>query len=493
MLLAILAALSSVCALAGEPGSPAPTTPAATAAPAPKAPAWPAPLDMAGKKATYRASECIECHTGHWVSGHVPPKNLHCETCHVLEAPPSEGVHARFAPATSATCEACHGRTFADRPARHDTAMREGCTTCHDPHDNSRKKAHLTAKVVSTLCVSCHAVDAGQRSVHTAVKRGLCTSCHDPHGSAYAGLLKEEGPNASCDQCHAAQYEEKKVPHLPAATGKCDACHATHASENDGLLKLPAATTCQQCHAPKNTLPQVHSAVVLGRCAKCHDPHGSDFPRKLRADPVSNVCFRCHDDDIKGRKVVHAPVGAGYCTICHDPHQTENPKNLRAPVYTTCTMCHPDKYRPDAKTQHMAVIAYGCTQCHDPHASDNEFRLRKPIIKLCTSCHRGYDDGLHVIQFPAGGGHPVGGRKDPLREGRELVCTSCHDPHGTDNPRMWYRASERLALCVECHRKTLAPASKVGESVYETEAIERLKKKEAEATPTTPSGEEPKP
>jgi predicted CXXCH cytochrome family protein len=126
------------------------------------------------------------------------------------------------------------------------------------------------------------------------------------------------------------------------------------------------------------------------------------------------------------------------------------------------------------------VKAYGCTVCHDPHASDNEFRLRKPIIKLCTSCHKGYDDGYHVVQLPAGGGHPIGGRPDPLREGRELVCSSCHDPHGTNNPRMWYRASERLVLCVECHRKTLAPESRKGESAFERDAAERAEKRELE-------------
>ena len=68
---------------------------------------------------------------------------------------------------------------------------------------------------------------------------------------------------------------------------------------------------------------------------------------------------------------------------------------------------------------------------HDPHATDNDFRLNKPIVELCTTCHRGFDDGYHVVQRPQGGGHPIGGRDDPLRPGRELVCTSCHDPHGT--------------------------------------------------------------
>ena len=35
---------------------------------------------------------------------------------------------------------------------------------------------------------------------------------------------------------------------------------------------------------------------------------------------------------------------------------------------------------------------------------------------------------------------------------------------------MWYRAYQRLALCVECHRPTLAPHTKPGESIFEREA-----------------------
>ncbi len=443
-----------------------------------------AALDQTGQAGTYNTSTCRECHANHWVSGHVAPKTLYCETCHAPGSTRPTADHLGLSPATDATCEACHQQSFAGRLVPHTVAMARGCTSCHNPHDGGQKKSHLKVGVSGDLCLDCHTSYA-QRSVHTAVKRGQCTACHDPHGSNYAGMLRKADPNASCADCHATQGSPKKVSHLPAATGRCDACHKPHASANDSLLVLPPAQTCGQCHTPKDTGSQVHSAVVLGRCAKCHEPHGSDYPKKLRADPVAEVCFRCHDDDIKGRKVVHAPVAAGYCTICHDPHTTENAKNLRSSTYTTCTMCHPDKERPTVKTQHMAVRAYGCTQCHDPHASDNEFRLRKPIIKLCTSCHKGYDDGLHVIQFPSGGGHPVGKRPDPLREGRELVCTSCHDPHGTENPRMWYRASEKLELCMECHRKTLAPQSRQGESTYELEAAARRGGDTPAATPGT--------
>lgn len=444
------------------------------------------PLETTGRQPSYGTADCRACHEDRWVSGHVAPKAMYCETCHAQVTPTAGGKHAVLTAATNATCASCHASSFADRSSRHDGAMSEGCLSCHDPHDAGKQKSHLTKKIAAQLCESCHASYEGQRSVHTAVKRGMCTSCHDPHGANNPALLRDANPNGSCASCHKPQTGEHKVEHLPTASGKCDACHVPHASANDALLKLPAAQVCGQCHTPKDQAPQVHSAVVLGRCAKCHEPHGSDNAFKLRGDPVSEVCFRCHDDDIQGRKVVHAPVAAGLCTICHDPHNAENPKNLRAPVYTTCTMCHTDKYRPDVKTPHPAVVAYGCTQCHDPHASDNEFRLRKPIVKLCTSCHKGYEDGLHVVQFPSGGGHPIGGRDDPLRPGRELVCTSCHDPHGTDNPRMWWRASERLALCVECHRKTLAPESRKGESSYEIEAEARKKQKESGAQPPAP-------
>jgi predicted CXXCH cytochrome family protein len=410
---------------------------------------------------------CSTCHLDLGEGGHQAPAARSCLTCH----PPGERVpaagHVAVGTIAGPECGTCHQEPAA--AVRHRPYASGDCLACHDPHDRSKKREHLISRDESGTCSECHEPVDQSRFVHTVVGLGWCRECHDEHGGAEANLLTG-GPNGSCERCHPAQTTPDSHDHWPAASGQCDACHDPHGSDNPFNLRLPVMDTCYQCHPAKGTGRQVHSAVVLGRCSTCHDPHGSDNPFKLRATPVANVCFQCHADDVTDRKVVHAPVAEGQCVMCHDPHTTDYPKNLRTPVNTTCTMCHPDKDRTGVMTPHPAVETYGCSVCHDPHASDIQFRLRLPIIELCTSCHAGFDDGYHVVQRPAGGGHPIGGVDDPLRPGRELVCTSCHDPHGTENPRMWYRAYERLALCVECHRRTLAPNSQPGESLYEREA-----------------------
>lgn len=439
---------------------------------------------------------CVTCHDSTGVSGHYPPAVKGCYGCHVevqADGAPSGGeaqgelAHLQFEPATELTCQGCHPVEIFETP--HQPAEEGRCLACHDPHDRSKKSQHLWEKRQDAVCEGCHERQDGHDYTHTEVLLGRCSGCHQPHGADQEFLLKGETPTDACVDCHEAQFDEDTHDHWPAYVGRCDACHDPHGSNEPGALILPVKDTCYQCHPSKETGDQVHSAVVLGRCAECHDPHGSEQDRKLRANPVSGVCFRCHNDDITGRPVVHKPIADGRCITCHDPHTSPTPKNLRAEVNVTCGMCHPDKYRPDVETPHPAVLTYGCTVCHDPHASDYPFRLRKPIIELCTTCHVGFDDGYHVVQRPQGGGHPIGGKDDPLRPGRELVCSSCHDPHGTDNPRMWYRAFERPALCVECHRSELAPSSTSGASTFERTADqERRLEEQRRNEPSPPTG-----
>ncbi|HET8542589.1 MAG TPA: cytochrome c3 family protein, partial [Anaeromyxobacter sp.] len=70
---------------------------------------------------------------------------------------------------------------------------------------------------------------------------------------------------------------------------------------------------------------------------------------------------------------------------------------------------------------------------------------------LCTGCHPAEADGKHVTTV-SGGGHPVGGNlNDPRRQGRDFSCASCHDPHGSDNPRFFYFGTTTMGSCDGCH------------------------------------------
>jgi predicted CXXCH cytochrome family protein len=74
------------------------------------------------------------------------------------------------------------------------------------------------------------------------------------------------------------------------------------------------------------------------------------------------------------------------------------------------------------------------------------------VNALCASCHPAQEDGRHVTSLLAGKGHVVGGDlNDPQRQGRDFSCASCHNPHGSDNPKLFYYGENSMEACAWCH------------------------------------------
>ena len=95
-----------------------------------------------------------------------------------------------------------------------------------------------------------------------------------------------------------------------------------------------------------------------------------------------------------------------------------------------------------------------CSICHDPHASDYPAQLVAPINDLCLGCHAAISRDIHVVRGVGGHGHPLRGIPDPSSAGRELSCTSCHDPHGGRVNAFFQRGiTDRFSLCQLCHAK----------------------------------------
>ena len=87
-----------------------------------------------------------------------------------------------------------------------------------------------------------------------------------------------------------------------------------------------------------------------------------------------------------------------------------------------------------------------CVQCHDPHGFD----IMKPARGLamarlnesCAECHR-EQTKPHVFVHEA------------MRDG----CTTCHQPHGSVNPKML--AERDNNLCLKCHAQTHSVAGRI--------------------------------
>lgn len=94
-------------------------------------------------------------------------------------------------------------------------------------------------------------------------------------------------------------------------------------------------------------------------------------------------CSDCHTA-MSEKKVIHAPVSSGFCFMCHDsidsskiPHviTSSSKMGLSYEGDDLCYACH--EQSDVSKNQvHQSINGITCTSCHDPHASDNYKLLR---------------------------------------------------------------------------------------------------------------------
>ncbi len=249
--------------------------------------------------------------------------------------------------------------------------------------------------------------------------------------------------------------------------------------------KMVAPRQCRMCH--KGQLPSgvVQNAKWLSRCQdfspvcfSCHQRlvkgfrwrhgpsanieclgcHKTNFNGRgvtILTERVNELCFKCHLNKrrLKDKSHIHGPAKIGDCTVCHDPHGDKFREQLWANRKADlCVACHSDKKTAlkgaPGFYQHGIIPGGGCIACHDAHASNNMFQLYKPINALCVSCHismRGIVKGHPVA------GHPLSGKKDPRRRGRELSCSSCHNPHGSRYRYLLIGDVMGGRVCTKCH------------------------------------------
>lgn len=155
-------------------------------------------------------------------------------------------------------------------------------------------------------------------------------------------------------------------------------------------------------------------------------------------DPeASCVSSSCHDDMAK-QEFVHAAAADGeQCVTCHEPPQEgRHAFELAVAEEELCAMCHGDM--ADKEYKHVPVAEGMCTFCHDPHQSDNPKQLNfPPNSELCFNCHDSEE-----FEGPTTHG--------PVGEGQ---CLKCHDPHTSDHA--YQLRAEPPDLCFGCHNRAL--------------------------------------
>jgi len=228
--------------------------------------------------------------------------------------------------------------------------------------------------------------------------------------------------------------------------------------------------TCLTCHedmkkgyygSPHSRTRNPRTPAATQGCESCHGPGqahvegGGDKtkiknPKVMAPRQVSATCTTCHNrsehDNWQGGKHDARNVS---CVTCHSVHAPKAEKALlkTATQEETCAQCHRPQVNKVHRSSHMPVGTVNgnkmeCTTCHNPHGSQNVKMLREgnSITEACATCHA-------EKRGPFLWEHAVG------REN----CVTCHDPHGTNNERML--VAKVPMLCQRCHVASRHPAT----------------------------------
>jgi predicted CXXCH cytochrome family protein len=230
-------------------------------------------------------------------------------------------------------------------------------------------------------------------------------------------------------------------------------------SELEGIYKKPPAEY-KKNHFHMGEHPQ---------CIKCHVLTPNEYDKKpipisvfiadalggiKKSSAQASTCSSCHRGIISYR-YIHGPSSVWGCLSCHN-YQAMPVYSTEKPEAEKCFSCHTEQKKNwgSKKNIHGPVTIGKCTICHNPHASENPYTLFKPSWDICVSCHAGKATGRHIfVGFSYQEGHPTRDRPDPIREGKELSCASCHNPHASDYQHLWsLEAETQFELCQKCHK-----------------------------------------
>lgn len=236
------------------------------------------------------------------------------------------------------------------------------------------------------------------------------------------------------------------------------------------------AETCKGCHEEQSTkfahtkmgrlfLKQPRNEQERLACEGCHGPGkahveapGKGKDAKLitfaKNDPTpvetrNAVCLTCHQkgDRLFWQASAHEARGVA-CTNCHTimTAVTEKAQLAKPTQLETCGTCHLRQRAQQMRSSHMPVREgkMMCTSCHNPHGTATPTLLKEASInETCYTCHA-EKRGPFLFEHA------------PVPES----CANCHEAHGSNHEKLLKVAKPRL--CQQCHIETRHPTSPYG-------------------------------
>jgi len=225
-------------------------------------------------------------------------------------------------------------------------------------------------------------------------------------------------------------------------------------------------------------------ALALGVAVAAHGQQAEKAPRKDLVLKGDAKCTRCHDETeeypvLAIGKTKHGTVADARtptCTSCHGESEIhvskpadakERPKPERVFNRTSatppeaqnqaCLTCHQGGKRIHWQGSMHATRDTTCATCHQVHAAHDRVRDKLTQPDVCFTCHK---DQRAQINRPS---------RHPIREGK-VVCSDCHNPHGTVGPAMMVRDTV-TDTCYTCHMEKRGPFVRNHPPVQENCAI----------------------
>ena len=268
---------------------------------------------------------------------------------------------------------------------------------------------------------------------------------HDAGTAQYVGI-------DVCKTCHEELYQKnfEHTPHFKTTLEDghgCESCHGPGSLHVEGggdvskiisfktLSKNEANGRCLSCHGAKHEQRHFSASSHNNNndvgCIDCHSPHHAKESEHLLARAQPALCYGCHTSAKSDfAKAYHHRVNEGLvqCSDCHNVHGTTTLRQVRALPSgdAICTKCHADKGGPFVY-EHVPVKTEGCTSCHTPHGSNNPRFLRVSQVNLlCLQCH------TFPVLSPGGPTHN--------QSTKYQACTMCHAAiHGSNASNVFFR------------------------------------------------------
>lgn len=259
-------------------------------------------------------------------------------------------------------------------------------------------------------------------------------------------------------------------------------------AEEGGAYSKEGANDCMECHdtqpvtlvlqTPHGMSGDARTPFAGHQCESCHGPSADHMKRNegstTRPEPhivfgqnsitpvedQNAVCMTCHEGGIRmnwtGSQHHNGDVA---CAACHTVHAAKDPVLVKTTQPEKCYTCHVEqKAQSFRRSRHP--IKEGkvvCSDCHNPHGSFGPSMLRQANVNdTCYTCHT-EKRGPFLWEHA------------PVRDD----CTNCHTPHGSSQPRLLKVRTPYL--CQQCHVEAYHPSTLYsGDDVLPFGAGERI-------------------